>query len=80
LSFIGGEGWRCRHIHFKVDHPAAKALTTQMYFEGDPLIEQDLEIRKAPAAQHPLLISSASPDRETGLPRYHFDIVLDRGV
>ena len=80
LSFIGGEGWRCRHIHFKVDHPAAEALTTQMYFEGDPLIEQDLEIRKAPAAQRPLLISSAMPDRETGLPRYQFDIVLDRSA
>ena len=56
----------------------AQQLTTQMYFEGDPLIEQDLEIRKVPAEQRHRLIASVTPDRETGLPLYQFDIVLDR--
>lgn len=77
LSFLGEEGWRCRHIHFKVNHPGADALTTQMYFDGDPLIEQDQEIAKAPAEQRHRLIASAVPDQAAGLPRYRFDIVLE---
>jgi len=78
LSFLGGDGWRCQHIHFKVSHPMARPLTTQMYFQGDPLIEQDLEIKKAPVEQRHRLIATSTPDRETGLPLYQFDIVLDR--
>lgn len=32
-----GEGkWRPRHVHFKVSAPGRKAVTTQLYFEGDP--------------------------------------------
>ncbi|HUR17351.1 MAG TPA: hypothetical protein VMZ51_00250, partial [Acidimicrobiales bacterium] len=30
------------HIHFKVSHPACRALTTQIYFEGDPFIDSDV--------------------------------------
>jgi len=76
LKFLGEDGWRCRHIHFKVSHPGNQPLTTQMYFEGDPLIEQDLEIAKAPADRRDLLISSPTKDLATGLPLYRFDIVL----
>lgn len=77
LSFLGGEGWRCRHIHFQVSRPGFSKLTTQMYFEGDPLIEQDLEIAKAPEELRHLLIAKSNRDEATGLPRYQFDIVLD---
>lgn len=76
LGPLGGTGWRCRHIHFKVSHGDAQALTTQMYFAGDPLIEQDQEIAKVPIEQRPRLIANAEPDATTGLPRYGFDIVL----
>ena len=76
LSFLGGSGWRCRHIHFKVSCPGYRALTTQMYFEGDPLIAQDFEIAKAPEESRHLLIAAATPDEGSGLLLYRFDIVL----
>lgn len=78
LEFLGGEGWRCRHIHFQVSHDQHTQLTTQMYFKGDPLIEQDLEVAKAPEELRHMLISDASTDDSTGLPIYQFDVVLDR--
>jgi protocatechuate 3,4-dioxygenase beta subunit len=76
LSFLGETGWRCRHIHFKVSCPGYESLTTQMYFEGDPLIAQDLEIAKAPEESRHLLISSAATDKDSGLPLYRFDVAL----
>ena len=76
LSFLGASGWRCRHIHFKVSCPGYRALTTQMYFEGDPLIAQDFEIARAPKESRHLLIASATPDEESGLLLYRFDIIL----
>jgi protocatechuate 3,4-dioxygenase beta subunit len=76
LSFLGEEGWRCRHIHFQVSRPGFNKLTTQMYFDGDPLIEQDLEIAKAPEALRHLLIAKSIADELTGLPLYRFDVVL----
>jgi protocatechuate 3,4-dioxygenase beta subunit len=76
LEFLGGEGWRCRHIHFRVSKPGLSTLTTQMYFDGDPLIEQDLEIAKAPEDQRHRLIARMTQDQSTGLPLYQFDLVL----
>lgn len=76
LSFLGEEGWRCRHIHFQVSRPGFDKLTTQMYFHGDPLIEQDLEIAKAPEELRHLLIAKSISDETTGLPLYRFDVVL----
>lgn len=67
---------RSRHIHFKVSHPGHESLTTQMYFEGDPLIEGDVVMNATPEKLRSLLIAKASPDPETGLPIYRFDIVL----
>ena len=76
LSFLSEEGWRCRHIHFQVSRPGFDKLTTQMYFHGDPLIEQDLEIAKAPEELRHLLIAKSVSDETTGLPLYRFDVVL----
>jgi protocatechuate 3,4-dioxygenase beta subunit len=77
LSFLGEEGWRCRHVHFQVSRRSFSKLTTQMYFHGDPLIEQDLEIAKAPKELRHLLIAKSKLDEVTGLPLYQFDIVMD---
>ncbi len=76
LSFLGGDGWRCRHIHFQVSRPGSRQLTTQMYFHGDPLIEQDMEIAKAPEALRHKLIAESTEDASSGLPLYRFDIIL----
>ncbi len=77
LRYLGGEGWRCQHIHFQVSQPGYKSLTTQMYFDGDPLIAQDMEIAKAPEELRHLLIAQSQTDPTTGLPRYEFNIVLN---
>jgi protocatechuate 3,4-dioxygenase beta subunit len=67
---------RCRHIHYKVSHPEHTELTTQMYFEGDELIEKDIVMARFPKAQQALLIAAHSVDDDTGLPLYRFNVVL----
>ncbi len=76
LSAMGDSGMRPRHIHFKVTHENAGSLTTQMYFEGDPLIQDDIVMRGTPRDLRHLLITSADEDETTGLPLHRFDIVL----
>lgn len=78
LSFLGGTGWRCRHIHYKVSADGFRTTITQMYFEGDPLIDQDLEIAKVPPEMQHLLIAKPSTDEKSGTSSYTFDIVLER--
>jgi len=76
LSSFGQTSLRACHIHFKVTHEAARGVTTQMYFEGDPLLENDGVMRRTPEGQMHLLITSPVDDEETGLPLHRFDIVL----
>ena len=76
LSFLDEEGWRCRHIHFKVSRSGHSELITQMYFHGDPLIEQDLEIAKVPEEHRHLLIADSVIDETTGYPLFKFDLTL----
>ncbi len=47
-----------------------------MYFRGDPLIEQDLEVAKVPEDERHLLIADAITDVATGFPLYQFDMVV----
>jgi protocatechuate 3,4-dioxygenase beta subunit len=77
LSFLGGEGWRARHIHYKVSHSDHVPVTTQLYFPGDPLIEQDLEIVKAPEKDRWMLMSVLEEPHQSGLDIYRFDVVLE---
>jgi protocatechuate 3,4-dioxygenase beta subunit len=76
LSFLGDSGWRARHIHFKVTSPDGTELITQMYFEGDPLLAQDEEIKKVSEEEQLLLITRPEPDEVTGLPLHRFDVFL----
>lgn len=68
--------YRARHIHFKVSHSDARDVTTQMYFEGDPLIETDIVMRHTSADKRHLLVTAAVEDPATGLPLHEFDIAL----
>lgn len=76
LEFLGATGWRAQHIHFKVAHEQAESLTTQMYFEGDPLLADDGPFNKVPEDQRSLLITTSVEDSDTGLPMHRFDIAL----
>ncbi|MDX1508510.1 MAG: protocatechuate 3,4-dioxygenase [Woeseiaceae bacterium] len=67
---------RPRHIHFKVSHPDRQDVTTQMYFEGDPLIEGDIVMANTPEDKRHLLISKTETDADSGLPLHQFDIAL----
>ena len=76
MSFLGEEGWRARHIHYKVSYAEHQPVTTQLYFPGDPLIEQDLEIVKAPEEDRWMLMSVLKEQHQSGPDIYRFDVVL----
>ncbi len=76
IPAAGGFGQRCRHIHFKVSRPGFEDLTTQMYFDGDPLIDDDLVMAKTPPELRHLLIAHSTTDEVTRLSLYRFDLVL----
>jgi hypothetical protein len=46
-------------------------------FSGDPLMEQDLEIVKAPVAQRYQLTAKAEIDTSSGLPLFRFEPTLN---
>jgi len=72
--------WRPAHIHFSIFGPAfATRLVTQMYFPGDPLLEDDPMYNSVPDERaRKRLVSSL--DWETTIPEqalgYKWDIVL----
>lgn len=42
LALLGRSGIRPAHIHFKISHPDATPLTTQIYFADDPYLDNDV--------------------------------------
>jgi catechol 1,2-dioxygenase len=42
LAMLGRSGIRPAHIHFKISHPDATPLTTQIYFADDPYLHSDV--------------------------------------
>jgi protocatechuate 3,4-dioxygenase beta subunit len=70
----GGWAWRrTPHIHFKISKPGYRALTTQMYFPGEPLNEKDFLFRDHDEAERRRLTAVVS-DEDT----YSWDIVLQK--
>ena len=69
--YLNGSQYRPAHIHYKVSHEDGVALTTQLYFEGDPYIPID------PFVKESLVIPLAPGDvgRGQGLIGT-FDVVL----
>ena len=71
--------WRPAHIHFSLlGSSSVSRLITQMYFPGDPLLDQDPIFHSVPTAARPRLIAQYAHDVTE--PRwalgYRFDIVL----
>jgi catechol 1,2-dioxygenase len=62
-----GDAKRPAHVHYKVSAESHGALTTQLYFKGDPWLDRDPFVRKS-------LIMEYSP--RCGKVRSNFDIVL----
>ncbi len=42
LAATGRPAFRPAHMHFKISHASARPLTTQVYFEGDPWLDDDV--------------------------------------
>ena len=72
-------GWRPNHIHFSLFGPSfATRLVTQMYFQGDPLLDIDPIFLGTPEKARDRLVAKFSleftePEYALG---YEFDIVL----
>ena len=41
LEAVGQHPWRPAHIHFKVTAPGHRPLVTQVFFPGDPYLDDD---------------------------------------
>jgi catechol 1,2-dioxygenase len=65
--YLNGAQYRPRHIHYKVSHAQGAALTTQLYFEGDPYIPIDPFVK--PGLIRPLV-------QQGSIQHCTFDIVL----
>ena len=68
-NYLNGEQYRPAHIHAKVSAPGHTALTTQLYFEGDPYNDIDPFIYKS-------LIMPIQNDTNTKGKKARFDFVL----
>ena len=76
LSALGDAGWRAQHIHFKLSDDSGHRLTTQMYFAGDPLLENDGPFNAIPEEERQVLVTVPVVDANTGIPLHRFNITL----
>lgn len=66
-------GWtRPPHIHFKVSRRGYREITTQMYFEGEPLNDIDLLLNETAESVRPALVAR----RDSEASPFRFDVVL----
>jgi catechol 1,2-dioxygenase len=68
----GTSVYRPAHIHLLVSGAGQQDLITQVYFEGDPHLKQDIGSMSAHASKRILKISRNSKNEES----VHFDIVM----
>ena len=64
--------WRPAHIHLLISGEGQQDLITQIYLEGDPLLEKDMGSMSPHAVKRILKISRNSKNEEA----VHFDIVM----
>jgi protocatechuate 3,4-dioxygenase beta subunit len=55
LEMVGQHPWRPAHIHFRVDAADHERLTTQVFFPGDPYLDNDTIGAVKPALVRPLV-------------------------
>ncbi len=72
-KYLNGRLYRPAHIHFRVTAPGSKELISQIYFEGDPHIDEDPWASKK-EAQHRILPISLEDTK--GNLAVNFDIYL----
>jgi catechol 1,2-dioxygenase len=72
FAALGRSNFRPGHIHFKLSHPSAAPLTTQIYFDDDPFIDCDV----VGAVKASLATRLIRPHGEDGGATCHYDFVL----
>jgi catechol 1,2-dioxygenase len=78
LKALGRQPFQPAHLHLKLSHEGFEPLTTQLYFQGDPLLDSDV----ASAVKASLIATltkhdSAADLEESGLNRPYFTLVYD---
>lgn len=81
--YKAGAAWRAKHLHYLVDGDLNR-LITQMYFAGDPTLEQDGALaqdlnQKVGGPFPPAIFGQALGKRADGVDRLGFDIILIDG-
>lgn len=72
IAAAGWHAWRPAHLHFKVAAPGHQLITTQLYFQGDEHLADDI----ASAVKPELIL--APTERANGLGReVTYDFILD---
>ena len=75
-TYPAAKDWmRPPHIHFKVSKLGFVELTTQMYFEGDPLNEKDFLIQRKSDAEQKLMIATKTGEDPV---TYRYQITLEK--
>jgi catechol 1,2-dioxygenase len=74
FELLGRSAWRPAHLHFKVNHPGYRALTTQLFFSGDQYLGSDAGNAVKPGLVIPLL--KADDEDRPGF-RATYDFVLE---
>ena len=78
LKALGRQPFRPAHLHLKLSHKGFEPLTTQLYFEGDPLLDSDVvSAVKASLIATLTKHDSAADLEERGLNRPYFTLVYD---
>jgi len=72
-KYLNGRLYRPAHIHYRVTHQNSKELISQMYFKGDPHIEEDPWASQEKAK---LRIVDLIPEDINGNLNVNFDIQL----
>lgn len=75
-----GNGFRPRHIHFKVSKPNYRLLTTQLYFSGDPYLMPNDACLTCSSDDPTLIIPlKTDPDQEVYIRQAGiFDVILGK--
>lgn len=71
---ISARWTRPPHIHFKVSRRGFHEITTQMYFEGEPLNDGDRLLNQLEEARRPALIATRKGETSP----FRFDVVLKK--
>ncbi len=79
-AYPAARDWvRPPHIHYRVHGPSGRAITTQMYFAGDPLNDTDLLLARLSPTERGLVEVAFDTKTADGRLRGAFNLVLGAG-